>query len=53
MCPALQAQQEAMQRDHFFSVARARYTYIFAGVAGLMAAAYIVPRLAPWMPGGG
>lgn len=44
------AQQEAMQRDHFFSAARARYLYVAAGVAGLVAAAYIVPRLAPWLP---
>ncbi|GAB4818641.1 hypothetical protein N2152v2_005687 [Parachlorella kessleri] len=44
------AQQDAMQTDHFFGVARARYTYIAAAVAGLMATAFILPRLAPWMP---
>jgi hypothetical protein len=29
--------------------ARLRYLYIGTGLAGLMAAAHILPRLAPWM----
>ena len=45
----VQAQRDAMRTDHFFNAARARYTYVAAGAAGLVAAALIVPRLGPWL----
>ncbi|PRW51133.1 Glutathione S-transferase theta-2B [Chlorella sorokiniana] len=46
----LEQQREAMDKDHFFSAARMRYLYVLSGVAGLAAAANLLPRLAPWLP---
>lgn len=43
------AQRERMRRDHLFAVMRARVLYVVAGVAGLVSAAVLVPRLAPWL----
>ncbi|KAL4423402.1 hypothetical protein ABPG77_009980 [Micractinium sp. CCAP 211/92] len=45
----LQLQRQAMHTDHFLSAARARYLYVAAGAAGIVAAANLLPRLAPWM----
>ncbi|KAL4443288.1 hypothetical protein ABPG75_011025 [Micractinium tetrahymenae] len=45
----LQQQRQAMHTDHFLSAARARYLYVAAGVAGILAAANLLPRLTPWM----
>lgn len=38
-----------MQREHVFAVARVRYMTLGAGLAGVAAAAFIIPRLAPWL----
>jgi pentatricopeptide repeat protein len=42
-------QWERMQRDHFYAAARVRYGAVGFGVAGLVAAAVILPRLGPWL----
>ena len=48
---ALLAQQRrVMQGDALMGATRARLAYVMAGAAGLAGAAFIVPRLAPWMP---
>jgi hypothetical protein len=31
------------------AAARMRYLYILSGVGGLLAAAHLLPRLAPWL----
>lgn len=49
LAPFLARKREGMQRARLLSVARARYLWVGAGVAGLAGAALIVPRLAPWM----
>jgi len=42
-------QLERMQRDHVYALARARYGGIGVGIAGIVAAAVIIPRLGPWL----
>ena len=38
-----------LQREHVFALARVRYLTVGAGLAGVAAAAFIIPRLAPWL----
>ena len=42
-------QWDRMQRDHVYAAARARYGGIGVGLAGVVAAAVIIPRLGPWL----
>jgi pentatricopeptide repeat protein len=42
-------QWERMQREHIYAAARARYATVGVGVAGVVAAAVIIPRLGPWL----
>ncbi len=42
-------QWERMQREHIYAAARARYGTVVVGVAGVVAAAVIIPRLGPWL----
>lgn len=49
LAPFITARRESMQRDVFLGAARARFVYIGTGLAWLAAAAFIIPRLAPWL----
>ena len=42
-------QYHAMQREHVFAVARARYGVVGAGLATVLAVSFIIPRLGPWL----
>ena len=45
----MERQWEQMQREHVFAAARARYVGVGVGIAGVMAAMLILPRLGPWL----
>ena len=49
VAPYLEVQRDAVSTDRFLSAARGRYLYVVSGVAGVAAAAHLLPRLAPWM----